>query len=377
MKYMGSKRWMLANGLGHLLAHEVESADRFIDLFAGSGAVAVHIAVNHTIPVQAVDLQYYSSVLAGTVLKRVSKLDGEEIWTEWFERSWNLFNNIDPPLQSNVTRSAVATSRDWCAQQPWPITRAYGGYYFSPVQSAWLDALLRSLPSIQADHDAALAALISAASFCAAAPGHTAQPFRPTRSGKPFLREAWLRDIPTVCKRELLLLSRKHARVVGQVSVGDANVFAKNLKKGDLVFLDPPYSGVHYSRFYHVLETLARGACGPVGGNGRYPPAHERPVSNYSLKSKSAEAIGDLFQMIGESGATALLTFPQRLCSNGLSGRQIAGLAEEYFKVERHWVGSRFSTLGGNNEHRDSRRLTRELILVLRARKAKRISIVA
>ena len=51
MKYMGSKRAMLQNGLGELLGREAADALRFFDLFAGSGAVAIHIARRFAISV--------------------------------------------------------------------------------------------------------------------------------------------------------------------------------------------------------------------------------------------------------------------------------------------------------------------------------------
>jgi hypothetical protein len=42
--------------------------------------------------------------------------------------------------------------------------------------------------------------------------------------------------------------------------------------------------------------------------------------------------------------------------------------------VEQHWVASKFSTLGGNNDGRDARSATREFILVLRPRKERSAS---
>ena len=38
MKYIGSKRWMLQNGLGSVLDLAASQAKRFIDLFAGFGS---------------------------------------------------------------------------------------------------------------------------------------------------------------------------------------------------------------------------------------------------------------------------------------------------------------------------------------------------
>jgi hypothetical protein len=180
--------------------------------------------------------------------------------------------------------------------------------------------------------------------------------------------EAWLKDIVSKCRVELSAVSRIHAKMPGVAEVADANDVAQTLSERDLVFVDPPYSGVHYSRFYHVLETLARGECAAVSGNGRYPPIEERPHSRYSVSSESAEALRNLFKAVSCRGARAIVTFPQRRCSNGLSGRLVTDLAKEFFETEKHWVASKFSTLGGNNEHRYARRATRELILVLRPR---------
>jgi adenine-specific DNA methylase len=139
------------------------------------------------------------------------------------------------------------------------------------------------------------------------------------------------------------------------------------LEENDLVFIDPPYSGVHYSRFYHVLETIARGECGAVSGVGRYPPPAERPRSRYSVASESREAVSDLLATISARGATAIVTFPDKKCSNGISSYLLEKLGRVHFReVERKIVRGRFSTLGGNGQHRDARQPSAELVLILR-----------
>ena len=46
MKYMGSKRLMLQNGLGTLIKEETPKYERFVDLFAGASFVAWFVAQN-------------------------------------------------------------------------------------------------------------------------------------------------------------------------------------------------------------------------------------------------------------------------------------------------------------------------------------------
>lgn len=373
MKYMGSKRSMLQNGLGTLLASEVPNAERFVDMFAGSAAVAAHVARRNSIPVLAFDLQTYSTVLAGAVLGRQRQLKWKPVWHAWFKRAEQRAMRLDFRLKRRLTIAEVERARQWCeTQTEMPITCAYGGHYFSPKQAVWIDALLATLPLKNPAKTVAKAALIQAASRCAAAPGHTAQPFQPTRTAGKFLHEAWCRDIVMATRNALEALAQMHAKETGRAHVMDANEATAELAKGDLVFLDPPYSGVHYSRFYHVLESIARGKVGEVSGRGRYPAESERPRSSYSVATEAPKALDDLLQKISAKGAKAILTFPDHECSNGLSGQQVRRIARRHFSIKTEKVKSLFSTLGGTGDKkrkgeakRQARRIAKELMLVL------------
>lgn len=372
MKYMGSKRAMLKNGLGELLGHEIKTATRFVDLFSGSGAVAWFAAVNYPIGVLAFDLQDYGAVLANAVIARTKTLNGELMWVSWVNAAQKLVSTSKPPTHQKLTQNLVKELREWCAdQKSWTVTKAYGAHYFSPIQAIWLDALRSTLPKDPTERAVALAALIEAASKCAAAPGHTAQPFQPTRSAKPFLQEAWDRDVLSRTKSALVSLTALCAKRTGSAKVKDANDAAKDLKNGDLVFVDPPYSAVHYSRFYHVLETIARGKCGEVSGVGRYPTPRDRPRSKYSVGTESVDALEELLETLASRKTRVILTFPDHECSNGLSGNKARKIAKKYFSVKEQIVQSRFSTLGGNgsgkstDEGRAARHNAKELILTL------------
>lgn len=372
MKYMGSKRAMLQNGLGELLTREVQGAKRFADLFAGSSAVANHVAQRFDVSVLAFDLQRYSVVLAEAVLCRVKAINPETIADAWIERARSRVKSVRIPTSSHLTHAIVRKLREWCERQDrFPITNAYGGHYFSPRQAIWLDALRSELPKEKDSRAVSLASLVHAASQCAAAPGHTAQPFQPTRSAKPFLKEAWERSVSDYALHALRTVASQFARRIGNAEVGNANEVAESLREGDIAFIDPPYSGVHYSRFYHVLETVVLGKCKSVSGVGRYPAPECRPRSKYSTKTESADALEDLLKTVSSKGAQAILTFPDHACSNGLSGDMVRDIARTYFKIREMCVKSRFSTLGGPAENgtdkrsRKARRNADELILVL------------
>ena len=363
---------MLKNGLGELLAVEVCSARRFVDLFAGSGAVSIHVACRFAIPVLAFDLQQYSAVLTGAVVSRQLKLNWAKTWAGWVSRAQAQVDKVAIPIGSKMGKSVVAELRLWCdSQTAMPITRAYGGHYFSPEQAVWIDALRTNLPHGNASRTTALAALIRAASQCAAAPGHTAQPFQPTPTARRFLVEAWRRNILERTRSAFEVLADQCARERGGADVCDANHAAEQLRKGDLAFIDPPYSDVHYSRFYHVLETIANGQCGEVTGVGRYPAPELRPRSKYSVLSESEEAFEDLLETVARRGARAIVSSPDHDCSNGLGGDLVREIATDHFRVRARKVQSKFSTLGGSGENgegergRVSRHHANELMLVL------------
>jgi len=226
--------------------------------------------------------------------------------------------------------------------------------------------MLRALPKEEPAANLCRAIAIIAASQCAASPGHTAQPFKANHTAGPYLREAWKRCPIAYAQKAMKAVGPTVARVKGNAQVADAVDIAGKLQPNDLVFVDPPYSGVHYSRFYHVLETIARGACGTVSGIGRYPPPHERPASSFSRRGESVAAFSHLLKRLSSSGCTVILTFPANKCSNGLSGEVVFEQASKTFTVAQKTVKTRFSTLGGNNANRDARQCASEMILLLK-----------
>src|SRR6185437_5081441 len=99
-----------------------------------------------------------------------------------------------------------------------------------------------------------------------------------------------------IAYRELRDICSRTAKKKGEAKVGDAVAIAAALNRNDVVFVDPPYSGVQYSRFYHVLETLALGKPVYVSGVGRYPPIGKRPQSEFSNKGEARSAIWKLLE---------------------------------------------------------------------------------
>ena len=213
-----------------------------------------------------------------------------------------------------------------------------------------------------------LAATIASGSHCAASPGHTAQPFQPTKGAARYIVEAWSRDPLIKARRALEQICSRRANVAGETTIGDAVYIASTLSSSDLVIVDPPYSGVQYSRFYHVLETIARGKTPSVTGRGRYPPLTARPQSSFSRPGQSRQALVTLLENLSRAKATVMFTFPAGRASNGLSGDIVTEVSSRLFNVRERRVIGRFSTLGGNNTNRSARSQSEELVLLMRSK---------
>lgn len=375
MKYMGSKRKMLQNGLGKLLLSKASNAKRVVDLFAGSAAVSWFAAENTKCSVLSVDLQNFSAALARSVICRNTKVNPAVCSREWLitarKTQWEspiCYEAFALDCSTLDIQQLGERARRLSSECNTPITSAYGGYYYSPMQALAFDALRKHLPTDEPNRSICLAALIAAASKCAAAPGHTAQPFSPSHTSERSIKESWKKDPYALVFKEILDICGRVANKSGQVMVADAVDIAPTLNKDDLVFVDPPYSGVQYSRFYHVLETLTLGDVITVSGTGRYPPIDQRPQSKFSNRGESIGAVRKLLEGLASSRASVLFTFPNGTCSNGLSGQIVHDIASDYFNVKSELIVGRFSTLGGNNFVRKARLKSEELILNLQPR---------
>jgi len=377
MKYMGSKRSMLLNGLGELLCDQIPKHARVVDLFCGAASVSWFAATQSDRPVFSVDLQRYATVLAEAVVGRTRPINPSHIERVWIDYSrailhsnplWKDAQRIDSEVNSIPLWVRRARRFSLEANAGGLVLPLYGGYYFSPTQALAFDAMLQTLPRTKQTNAVCLAAIIISASQCAAAPGHTAQPFQPTQSSAPHLFESWRKDPFHYARAAVQSIAPMFARARGSARTGDALKVAETLRSDDLVFVDPPYSAMQYSRFYHVLETISRGVPVEVTGSGRSPPLNLRPSSKFSLKTQSRIAFVGLFEALATTGCTTAVTFPADICSNGVSGADVLDIAKEWFMVSHQHVSSRFSTLGGKKGNRGARHPTRELILLLRPR---------
>ena len=388
MKYMGHKGKLLPI-LGEILIAEAARAKKIADPFCGSGVVSWYLAENTEKSVISGDLQAFAAIRAGAVTERVKSIEPGELVEKWFARAQKMLDEIkrsypevksfDFPamVKAKDIRSFVFETRrlsheiaTLCRKSMGSqlvATGAYGGHYFSLEQALQLDALRGTISDDSDTKKLCIAALVGAASKCAASPGHTAQPFQPTATAKKYIVEAWGRSIWEFVRRGVNDIAPRYSKSKGISLQKDYLQCIDLLSAGDLVFADPPYSAVHYSRFYHVLETLTAGRAGVVSGVGRYPPRGQRPISAFSRKSESFLAAKALVDICAKKELGLVLTFPSSRASNGLSASDFVDFAKKRFSsIETVEINSVFSTLGGGVGKRSGKINCTESVIVFR-----------
>jgi adenine-specific DNA methylase len=371
------------------------------DLFAGSGTVSQALSKKRR--VVSVDIQEYSRVLC-TALLLPSSVDSQTVTRFWFsvrssEHSERLKWAVEPlvayetgcldkavrgdlePLCDLVEHgSLIALEQNLCSANysslrlalaevlsrlsagdlmggPAALTlRHYGGNYFSFAQAAQIDTLLEAIEILpSAFKNVFLAAVLSTASEVVNTVGKQfAQPLRPrTGDGKPkknlyqlvardrftdllHVYEGWLNRYLSIPKP-----SKPH-----QVLRQDYEEALSNLEgKVSVVYADPPYTRDHYSRFYHVLETLCLRDNPSVStvrikGQERLSRGFyrvERHQSPFCIKSQAPRAFSTLFERTRQLGVPLVLSYSPYERQSGARPRlltmvEIERLAKRFFK---------------------------------------------
>jgi len=242
------------------------------------------------------------------------------------------------------------------------LTFAWG--YFGLRQAIAIDSIRYAIDRAREDEslsgahcDWALVALLQAASCASASPGHFAQYLRPTAdSGFRRILSQRRRNIWSQFLNEATVLrayGNSDWRRGNAVLQADALSLGQELDELNIesavIYADPPYSTDHYSRYYHVLETLYLYDFPTAEGAGRYRP--DRFPTPFSIKTKVEKAMTEFCEEIAEREFTLVLSYP----SNGLLNKTCniditEFLAQHFDKVEiRADLSTRHSTLGGRH----------------------------
>jgi hypothetical protein len=235
-----------------------------------------------------------------------------------------------------MTNAGLGTSRDSL------VTRYYGGVYFSFRQASELDMLLTEVSTHKTPvREILLAAVLSTASDVVNTVGKQfAQPLRPrTREGvaKPHLLRMAQRDrsMDVFERFELWAASYAEGGRRGEqheVIRSDYRDFLETYRRPlGLIYADPPYTRDHYSRYYHVLETMCLRDNPRVSTSTRHGQTRisrgvyreERHQSPFCIVSQAPGAFEALFALAHGHGVPLVLSYSPYLESAGEHPRSI------------------------------------------------------
>jgi adenine-specific DNA-methyltransferase len=355
--------------------HEQHPDAVVVDAFAGTCAVGTAVADRHR--VYANDIHAFAEVIARTLLVTTGRTPlPSEAWEELrpaFKRNfdalylaigkrlkeeesqlakmkrgaWRPFEEFsaaelldEPPLRLSGLPK-IAQYRERPKRVPYCLFSAYfASSYFSIKQAAEIDSLRRAIDLADpARRDIYLFALLHAASFCSASPGHFAQFLIPRdEENSLYIARIRKRSVIKYFKNALLEFTKPRCvdRSRNRVFRSDATEFIRSLsdrrqRSKLVIYADPPYSRAQYSRYYHVLETLVLYDYPAVEGKGRY--RDDRFQTGFSRKNGVVKAMSDFVEAAAATGAALYLSYPKNGLLYGAGGDILSLLKQHYRKA--------------------------------------------
>lgn len=237
--------------------------------------------------------------------------------------------SLESAMPNVATSRTLARERARLAKRPDEVpyrlfTITFSGGYLGLRQCIQVDAIryaadrLKNMGKIDQDqHRWMCLALCQAVSKVSTTTGHFAQYMRVKDSTvKRFVAQRsrsvwreWLRAM-----FEFTPIGTPAWRSQNVVFREDAAQLLARLREQDarpaVVYADPPYTSDHYSRYYHLYETLLLYDYPPSEGAGRYRP--DRFVSSYSIKTKVEQAMDGLISNCAKLGSRLVLSYPEK-----------------------------------------------------------------
>lgn len=237
------------------------------------------------------------------------------------------------------------------------ISRYYGGVYFSYKQAMDIDILLESINRV-ADinmRNVCLAALLSTASDIVDTVGkHFAQPIK-ARDSKGNIKGNTIYNKAVKDKMvEVVPLYREWLeRYMGLSRATNTHVamqcdyleclcsLPEDVKT---IYADPPYTRDHYSRFYHVLETMVLRDSPKISTTKIHGELHvsngiyrkDRYQSPFCIRSQAPHAFRKMFQVASSMGKNLILSYSpydetKKTHPRVVTMQQLTDIAKEYF----------------------------------------------
>lgn len=360
MKYMGSKRELLEQ-IGEIIGKTIPKEKALLDIFAGTCSVGIYLRDRH--PVYSNDVQLYSKFISkGTIEAEPIDITNAQIWDllvqnyeknfqfvssklsnllrtsnsfkkreAWDKASLEQYLRFIETVPSPLNNSGSDEEHAWITGEytkqsaegrAFPYVQTaylFSEMYFGMEQAVAIDSLkyaIDSLPSERSNLAHILhTALIHSYSYNSAGTGHFAQ-FRDLSTLSSVI------DVFSYRRRSVLdYFFRKAEEIIDAVKTNRHHKNSKSFSRDyrellddhsimenvGLVYADPPYTFVHYSRFYHAIENLCRYDYPIVEHKGRY--RMDRHQSPFCIKTSVPKAFQEIFEKTAKRKTPVLISY--------------------------------------------------------------------
>ena len=324
MKYMGSKRELLDFIISSINDLDIES-NWFCDLFSGTSVVGCSLKDEYNVQIN--DIQIYTSIFANTYLPNINKLinstelekikDRVLFYVDEFYRKYpdlifdyNSIDNYDKLTKLEIQQQNLIYSNFEIGFHL--FVKYYSGTYWSYTQCVWIDSIRAVAEEYKgkSDYYIILSSLIYAMSYTSQSTGHFAQFRDVTESNMHDIMLYRIRDIWTYFEKKFLeILNMVDVEATNRYTITTLDYLdcLRLIERNTIVYADPPYSSVHYSRFYHAIETLIRYDYPNVKYKGRY--REDRHQSPFGKKTEVKNAFGKLFKGVKNKNSHLILSY--------------------------------------------------------------------
>lgn len=324
MKYMGSKRELLDFIISSINDLDIES-NWFCDLFSGTSVVGCSLKDEYNIQIN--DIQTYTSIFANTYLPNINKLinstelekikDRVLFYVDEFYRKYpdlifdyNSIDNYESLARIEIQQQSLICNNFEIGFHL--FVKYYSGTYWSYTQCVWIDSIRAVAEEYKgkSDYYIILSSLIYAMSYTSQSTGHFAQFRDVTESNMHDIMLYRIRDIWTYFEKKFLeILNVVDVEATNRYTITTLDYLdcLRLIERNTIVYADPPYSSVHYSRFYHAIETLIRYDYPNVKYKGRY--REDRHQSPFGKKTEVKNAFGKLFKGVKNKNSHLILSY--------------------------------------------------------------------
>ena len=325
IRYMGIKNQLL-DYIVPAIQSVTPPDGKVLDIMAGSNAVSY--ALKEYFTVYTNDVQYYSKVISDAIIVNQTETISEvsahkDLDCSYFDnennRYFDFFNNT------------------------------YSGTYFSQKQCKDIDSLRYAIEKIENPYKKALYlfALMGAMCKVQSTPGHFAQ-YMPSDHSRiiPLQKMSLLDEFYNKCNNYQTLCFTDKKNKAFNADFHDL-IADDSLASIDTIYLDSPYTQEQYSRFYHVLETVAKYDNPEVHFKAKY--RNDRFQSAFCYRNKVEDEFRSIFSFCKNNSINLVVSYSFK---GVMPVEDLEKVAREYFiKVKVETINYKHSTQGkGNNK---------------------------